>query len=106
MSALLATVTETIQQSRQSAMNGDYATANVFYTSACEQVSTLIKASKCNADWQRLKENLQAEQASIAHLMARTTAFTEAAVNVKVEQKSETKKIFFVFFFDFFNGFF
>lgn len=92
MSALLMTVSETIQQSRQSAMNGDYATANVFYTSACEQVSTLIKASKCNADWQRLKENLQAEQASIAHLLARTTAFTEAAVNVnvKVEQKSET----------------
>ena len=34
----LANIGEAVQNSRQAAMSGDYATANVFYSAACEQI--------------------------------------------------------------------
>lgn len=118
MNSFLANIGEAVQNSRQAALSGDYATANVFYSAACEQITAFTKANKsAAADWNALKENLLAEQAALVHASTLAGAFGEAATNAlcvnmsasraaKKPSTARRESHFFFRIFFFCNGFF
>jgi hypothetical protein len=106
-----ATLAESVRNSRQAVINGDYATANVFYNVA-------IKSCNNSPELAKLKENLVFEQNALTELAAQTISFANSFEKQQQQQqkpqsqsqkqiKKQGKKkgrCFFLNFF-FFNGY-